>query len=639
MYTKDNDNDNEKRIEHVISFQPLKFGNLNSNIKNILLIDTDVYQNEIFFNSVNEHTLPIFYTTDSDLEELKNYLSTNFTAIDRIGFVFNDAMMDSKQFVNSKLFFTSDDLIDGQTTFSSNLNGIINLIKQFKIINIDFLVCNGLKYPNWVKYFELLNKETGVIVGASDDETGNIKYGGDWVLESTGQDVSNIYWNLGISNYTTTLATSTISTSTTVTNADLNDPIIYTWPIIINGGTSSSPVVITFGFDITLNSTSKYFIIGSEYITIDGGNNNVIINNVTNYPGLVRNGTSSVNGKSNITIQNINMSILGGSTIAENTGWMCHNWFGKGVVSNKIKNCSSSCAISNNFAGGIAGSNIGSNSGSVAFVDCYSTGVISGKYSGGIAGSSAGVSGSVVFTNCYSSGVISGNEAGGIAGSSAGVFSGSAKFTNCYSTGAISGNEAGGVAGPYAGVAGLVIFTNCYSSGVISGTSAGGIHGPNSGTITLTNTYIANGSWSDSNAIANLIGTPTYTSGLLVNPIGDVWADVNTTSNNVPWLFATFGYSPYTTELTQTFVQTVEAGNKSSPALDASSGHVYTIIAVNDKIPSVYPSITINSVSGEISVGSSTPAGRYSIKILQQSNYTLTNFELTVQNKPKYKHM
>lgn len=93
--------------------------------------------------------------------------------------------------------------------------------------------------------------------------------------ESTNEDIVNIYWSELITNYTSTLVTSTISVDTTISNANISD---YTWPITINGGSSGSPIVITFGDDITLNSSSQYFIIGSEYITIEGGNNTVIIN-------------------------------------------------------------------------------------------------------------------------------------------------------------------------------------------------------------------------------------------------------------------------------------------------------------------------------------------------------------------------
>ena len=90
-------------------------------------------------------------------------------------------------------------------TYSLNLQFIINLIKKFNIINIDYLVCYGLKYDNWIKYFNILNKETGVIVGYSNNETGNIKFNGDWVMESTNEDIKNIYWNENITNYTSTL--------------------------------------------------------------------------------------------------------------------------------------------------------------------------------------------------------------------------------------------------------------------------------------------------------------------------------------------------------------------------------------------------------------------------------------------------
>jgi hypothetical protein len=197
------------------------------------------------------------------------------------------------------------------------------LIKKFNITNADYLVCDGLKYDDWVKYFNIVGKETGVIVGASNDETGNLKYGGNWIMETTNEDIVNIYWNLKISNYTSTLATSVISTSITLTNTDLNDATKYIWPITINGVTSGSPIIVKFANDIILNSVSKYFIIGSEYITLDGGNNTLTIDGVINYPGLVLNGTFDINGYSNTTIQNINLSIINNSTLEFLKGWMC----------------------------------------------------------------------------------------------------------------------------------------------------------------------------------------------------------------------------------------------------------------------------------------------------------------------------
>jgi hypothetical protein len=784
----------ELQIEPIL----LKYNTINSEIKNILLIDDSVFQNEILFNSINNNTLAIKYNVNSSKKELEDLLTNNFTEINRIGFAFNDALINSKQFLDGELFFTSEDLDPTKTKsieseilehenkeleilehekleqgiqgYSSNLQFVIDLIKKFNIINVDYLVCNGLKYDDWVKYFDILNKETEVIVGASNDKTGNLKYGGDWILESTNEDIKNIYWDKTIINYTSTLATNTISSSITVTNTDLNNSSMYTWPITINEGTSISPIVVTFGDDITLNSSSQYFIIGSEYITLDGGNNTVTISGVTNYPGLVQNGTGGANGKSNITIQNINMGTLNGSTIAFGKGWVCQNYFGKtssnilitnchsdaligpnnacgficgiafgqgnGTTSSsncEITNCSTSGKILSNFGGCICGALTGQLGGIVNIINCYSTGNIIGNQSGGICGAQAGQDfGTVNITNCYSSGIIdsSGNSfCGGIISMRAGYINGNVNITNCYSTGAISGIGSGGITSSFvAQTNGNVNIINCYSSGEISsiygggitgywfgyntnnlckisgcystgnitGSNAGGICGsevgynnnsttytPNiliencytlgntsgttSGSIcggyngstydnqptvnikycytlygpivstTLqitpiqTDTYVATtNTWSDIDAFTYLIGTPTYnSSSSLVNPIGSVWSDISPNNSTTPWIFSTFGYSPYTNKLVTTFSQSISKGNSTIKALD-STGHTFTIVAINNKVSSKYPEIKINSSNGKIYTNKSIPLGLYSIKILQQSNYTMTNFNLNI---------
>ena len=883
----------EKMEESTVKYKPLEYKTINPGAKNVLLIDSSVYQNDVLFNSTNTNTFGIKYSIYSNSKELKKLLEDNFSSIDRIGFAFDDALMVSKQFLDGELFFNPDDLEDGKTEFSSNMTFVLDLIKQFNISNVDYLVCNGLKHENWVKYFNILKNETGVSVGASDDETGNLKYGGDWVMESTNENVKNIYWDSGIFNYSTTLATSIISASTTLTNADLNNPAIYTWPITINGGTSESPIIVTFGDDITLNSSSQYFIIGSEYITIDGDNFTVIIDGVTDYPGLVQNGLENTNGFSNITIENINISTLNNSIIAFRSGWLCHSFFGSNSffisINNchsdaqigpneqcgficgrgfgqgdnnpnssncKITNCSTTCNTSSKFSGiivgirtgqnggfvnitncystgeinseiasgicgqqaaqnngtvnitnccstgkisgvqasgicgifagldngtvnitncystgeinseiasGICGQQAAQNNGTVNITNCYSSGAISGLRASGICGESAGFNngtvnitncysigeisgvqasgicglfaaennGTVNITNCYSIGEISGVQASGICGQQAaqnngtvnitncyslgaisndltsgicgilaGIYNGTVNITNCYSSGAISGSFSGGIAGPYFGFNSnnLNKITNCYSLGDITGDNAGGICGcqigyndniiytPNilidncytlgntsgttSGSIcggdlgntytnqptvninncytlyepivssTLqitpiqTNTYVElNNTWNDSNASTYLTGTPQYnSSGLPINPVGTVWADIDPDNNTTPWIFATLGYSPYTTELVATYDQTINSGNSTVEALE-TSGHTYTIIAINNSIPSNFSQITINSSTGQITTSNSTPSNTYLIKVLKQSNYVMTDFSLTVINK------
>ena len=724
-----------------VSTTPLKHGIVDTNMKNVLLIDGDVFQNDILYNAVNSDTLAIKYVVNSDKTELLNLLD-KFTGLERIAFAFNDATMNSKQFLNNELFFTDDDLLENQTNYSSNLKFIIDLVTKFNIKNIDYLVCNGLTYDNWVKYFNILIKETGAIVGASDDKTGNIKYGGDWVMETTNEDIVNIYWGLEISNYSSNLVSSdnvteiitptsgfldialelndswgdgwngnkfqlkdssnsvvwevtldsgsagtastsvlpgdytinmvvgsftwevswtftynngsstitggspysssssftitvenesiipssivtntntnityvnttivsdvqykmknesnsdiistgtssdnyvvfivnlsaagsyqisildnndnviqsgltlsvipnTISTSTTITNISS-----YDWPVTVSGGTSVSPVVVTFGEDITFNSTDQYFIIDSEYVTIDGSNNTVTIDGVTNYPGLVRNGTSSANGYSNVTIQNINMSTSNGSTLAQIKGWVCQDNFGKGATSILIQNCVTNANLTNINCGGIVGSDI-SKSGNGIIDNCIYYGKISGAGCGGICSNGMAASGgNCIIRNCNSNADIIYNSpnSGGIAANSMGAFGGNSTIENCYFEGTKT-DGAGCIAGSSS--SGLIknSYSNCIGSLLGSANNDCNLencyYNFNGGTIntsgTISNCYNYQASWTDASANAILTGTPTET-----NPIGTVWTDYGL-SDNTPYKLISQTYYTNPTSLT-----------------------------------------------------------------------------------------
>ena len=96
--------------------------------------------------------------------------------------------------------------------FSENVQFIMDIITEFNVKNIDYLACNTLNYSKYTKYYDLLFSSTGVIVGASNDKTGNIKYGGDWVMENTSQDIELIYFTQSIEYYTYLLDTSIVYT-------------------------------------------------------------------------------------------------------------------------------------------------------------------------------------------------------------------------------------------------------------------------------------------------------------------------------------------------------------------------------------------------------------------------------------------
>jgi len=167
-------------------------------ITNVLLIDSHVKDYQTFVDSVNSNTFPIVYSIHSSKTELLPLLQTKFTHISRIGIVFTSNLGNTQMFLDRKPLFATN-----ETDHSSeNLQFIVNVIKEFSVKNIDFLACNTLNYPNWVNYYQLLTQQTGVVVGASNDKTGNITYGGDWVMESTLQDIENVYFTKSIEYYT-----------------------------------------------------------------------------------------------------------------------------------------------------------------------------------------------------------------------------------------------------------------------------------------------------------------------------------------------------------------------------------------------------------------------------------------------------
>jgi hypothetical protein len=185
-----------------------------TNMTNVLLIDSNVLNNKEFYDSVNANTFPIIYNYNSSTDDLLALLRQKFSAssIQRIALVFHDKGPNSAGlFMNHKRLFENSDLQENQTSFTENVSFLISCIKYFHVANIDFLACNTLQYLNWKSYYALLTSQTSVVVGASNDATGNVQYGGDWVMESTEQDIKQIYFSNNIDYYKYLLADYTLN--------------------------------------------------------------------------------------------------------------------------------------------------------------------------------------------------------------------------------------------------------------------------------------------------------------------------------------------------------------------------------------------------------------------------------------------
>lgn len=158
------------------------------------------------YSYVNGSTFAIVYDYSSTLEEVLELLRRKFPAssIPRIGFAFHN-YGDLTSFLNRETWFSDS------SELSNNVQFLSDLIREFRITNVDFLACKTLQSEKWRSFFQLLRDQTNVIVGASDNDTGNMKYGGDWIMESTMEDIRNVYFTPAIVNWASLLsATMTI---------------------------------------------------------------------------------------------------------------------------------------------------------------------------------------------------------------------------------------------------------------------------------------------------------------------------------------------------------------------------------------------------------------------------------------------
>jgi len=489
--------------------------------QNVLLIDSNVLESQLFYESANENTYPIMYSESSTKEELQQVLNDKFpNGFNRLSIVFHDPGYNLyKTFMNCKGLFEDADLLENATTFSENAAFLIDLLKNKNVLNIDFLSCNTLNYPIWKQFYEVLHLQTHILVGASDDSTGNVKYGADWIMESTNEDIKNIYFNKNIENYASTLAETAISSSNTIyirqqtsaSNLEYSTDNQSTWtsvgsnyPIAITNLNTATNLNVKFVSDITISqtigSTNGYFYPTTSNITFDGlkSNNtrcNITIDGVSGYPGFFKNGgwlwMNENDGKSNITVQNFNIISSNNSTLGNYTGWLCMGKYGINSYNNVVKNCSNFGDVTGIQSGGVIGPHL-SNAGTSTIINCANYGNIYDNYQqGGVIGPSCGKNNSSVdITNCLNYGYVGAYASGGVIGPFSGDDSSILNIINSNNYGAISGNFSSGVVG----VNCVATITKCTNSGDISSYNGGGIIGKWFGvntnkTCVITNSY------------------------------------------------------------------------------------------------------------------------------------------------------
>ncbi len=66
---------------------------------------------------------------------------------------------------------------------------------------LDFFACSLYSNPSWQYVFNTLDSRHGILIQASTDMTGNVTSGANWIMESDGVNIQNVYFNPDILLY------------------------------------------------------------------------------------------------------------------------------------------------------------------------------------------------------------------------------------------------------------------------------------------------------------------------------------------------------------------------------------------------------------------------------------------------------
>jgi hypothetical protein len=290
------------------------------------LIDKTLKNIETFLNSCNNDTKVILYNLNDTFEELINIIqSLSETKFNHLGFVFENNNVIVKMFINNAPFISLSH--DGNNIEENLTTTFIKyLISIYNIETLDFLACDLLNEPIWKSYFQFLqnhSSDKNLIVRASDDKSGNLKDGGDWILETTNEDIRNLYFNDNIENYTNLLDNNgsyfnlilSNESSNNIYSAGASSQTNFNYALMRGDTYYNDNSNISFDKNIVNVSMSKT---NSIYIT-DETSNNLYVNgfNPNNVLG---------SGGDSYTLRKVTDSNLLNKKVL--SGYICYVWLG-----------------------------------------------------------------------------------------------------------------------------------------------------------------------------------------------------------------------------------------------------------------------------------------------------------------------
>jgi alpha-tubulin suppressor-like RCC1 family protein len=170
---------------------------------NLILIDSLIPDVTQFSNACNENTKYIIYNQSDTFDGLLARINDiGIYQYDYLAFAFASDNTKLKQFISYNTFisFFIDVSLNETIVIQPNntTQFIKTLVDDYGIKTVDFLACNLLNNDIWKQYFEYIKSQSsasGIQVRASNNKTGNLNHGGDWILETTNEDIKSLYFN------------------------------------------------------------------------------------------------------------------------------------------------------------------------------------------------------------------------------------------------------------------------------------------------------------------------------------------------------------------------------------------------------------------------------------------------------------
>jgi hypothetical protein len=170
-------------------------------VKNkLVLINDNIPNLANFVSSLNDTVHYLVYNRNDNISTLlSKILGLGILVgnnLDYLAFVFH--YNNRYSFLEDTHFFDKN----GENILNSKFtNFVSSIIDLYGIETLDFLACDLASDPLWKQYIDQFSKEYSVKVRASTNDTGNLSNGGDWILETSGEDVTQLYFTEKILNW------------------------------------------------------------------------------------------------------------------------------------------------------------------------------------------------------------------------------------------------------------------------------------------------------------------------------------------------------------------------------------------------------------------------------------------------------